>query len=471
MARAAGLVGTVVITHHVSPATMGAIAAASILAFTANWLSAWGFNQYVIVRGHREEGGIFHVAVLHLSLGTVALLTVIALDDHFVDLLYAPHLALYLPGMALSVWIRRLASVPEKLLMRAMRFRVVAIASVVGELLYVTLAVGLVLTTDLGGYAIVIANVFQAAAISSILIGNEGVRSWLTPVKLRWQKIREILVFGFPLAVETVLSEAGRYWDKLVFARQFGTHQMGIYSLAYNLADLPATYVGEHVASVLFPTLTQVHGKERYELFCRSFGLLFLIVLPMAVGLAAVAPTLVSALLAREWQEVSSYLIVLALVAIFRPANSVIASLLMASERNQLLMSFEAMKVALLLGGMWFFSRYGDIPAILAVGLALAAQSVGLLSVLTLGGFPGGRLLGVIRGPVLASATMAAGVLAVRAVFERLPGAPMTLQLVVEITTGAVVYLIAAWVFARSASSQIIEVLRDQLRGRTGKTA
>jgi hypothetical protein len=143
----------------------------------------------------------------------------------------------------------------------------------------------------------------------------------------------------------------------------------------------------------------------------------------------------------------------------------------MASERNQLLMSFEAMKVALLLGGMWFFSRYGDIPAILAVGLALAAQSVGLLSVLTLGGFPGGRLLGVIRGPVLASATMAAGVLAVRAVFERLPGAPMTLQLVVEITTGAVVYLIAAWVFARSASSQIIEVLRDQLRGRTGKTA
>jgi len=75
--RLVGLVGTVIVTHYLSPAVMGEVAAATVLAFTANWMTAWGFNQYVIVRGDEGHEAVFHVTVLHLFFGFAALLLVL----------------------------------------------------------------------------------------------------------------------------------------------------------------------------------------------------------------------------------------------------------------------------------------------------------------------------------------------------------------------------------------------------------
>ena len=71
--------------------------------------------------------------------------------------------------------VKRLASIPDKLLMRQMRFRTVAIANAAGELVYVILAVLLVVNTTLGGLAIVIANIVQASVVAAIEIGAEGL--------------------------------------------------------------------------------------------------------------------------------------------------------------------------------------------------------------------------------------------------------------------------------------------------------
>ena len=466
ISRIAGLVGTVIITHHIAPDVMGEVAAATVLAFTANWLSAWGFNQYVIVKGDQQDDNLFHVAILHLSLGIAALLAVVALEDHFTDFLNAPNLGLYLPGMALTVAIKRLASIPDKLLMRQMRFRTIAIANALGEFTYVGLAVSMVVLTDLGGLAIVIANVVQALLVSSIEVSVVGFRSWLSPKPWNWTRVREILNFGTPLALETILSEAGRYWDKLMFARLFGPHATGAYTLAYNLSDLPATYVGEHVASVLFPTIVQLDPERRTEIFCRSCGLLALIVFPMGVGLAAVADSLVSLVLSEEWQDVAGYLLVVPMIALFRPFNSVLASLLMATERNRLLLVFELFKVIALLGGMWGLSHFGEIAAAAAIGLAMGAQAAGLVFAMSLRGFPAGMLLRELRGPALASLVLLGAVFATREAFSHVEGVSLFVQLIAEIAIGAAAYFIGVAAFARPTAMQLMEIARNQLPGR-----
>jgi len=466
LARIVGLVGTLFITHHLAPSVMGEVASATILALTANWISHWGFNQYVIVKGEENADNLFHATVLHLTCGLAAITLVLTFESQFTEFLNAPNLGDYLPGMALSVAIKRLASIPDKLLMRDMRFKVVAIAGAAGEFTYIALAVGLVLTTDLGGQAIVIANIVQAIITSSIEIAAVGTSRWLTPKPWNWQRAREIFRFGTPLAIETVLSEAGRYWDKLLFARLFGPHHQGMYGLAYNLSDLPATYVGEHVATVLFPTMVQIEPEKRNALFCRACGLLALIVLPMAVGLASVADTLVKLLLPNEWQGVADFLVVVATVAIFRPLNAVISSLLMATERNRMLMLFELLKVILLLTGMWFLSRFGEVPAAAAIGLAMAIQAIGLVLVMATQGFPAGRLLVEFRGPAIAASMIVATVLGLRELFLHWEIAPLALQLATEIIGGALVYLLGVWIFARSALIRLIDVLKQQISKR-----
>lgn len=458
LARVAGLVGTVVITRHLAPSVMGEVTTATIVAFTGNWLSAWGFNRYLVVRGHLGIEHVFHVTVLHLGLGTLALLTVLALGTPLAGWLNTPHLTEYLPGMVLAVWLRRLASVPDKQLQREMRFRTIALATASGELAYVVLAVLLVSFTSLGGMGIVIANIVQSALMAGIEIGATGWRSWLTPVRLQWQRLREILQFGAPLAVEAIMNESSRYWDKLVFVRLFGPAPTALYSLGYNLCDLPATYVGEEVATVLFPTLVKVEPAQRNAFFCEAFGLLGLVVLPMAAGIACVAHELVATVMSPEWRGLESYMVVLSAVALFRPMNSVICSLLLATERNRTVAFFEALKVLMLLGGMWLLGQLGQLPAAAAVGLALFAQTSGLLVVMTRRGFPIGTLLHELRGPVLATAVMSAAVLLVHRSLAQWLHWPDAAKLFLEIGTGVVSYIAAAWLLAPAASRRMLKI-------------
>ncbi len=468
LVRIVGLAGTLVITHFLAPAVMGEVAAATVLAFTANWMSHWGFNQYVVVKGGEHEDALFHVTVLHVTLGMLALAIVVLLVNPFAEIFNAPNLASYLPGMALVVAIRRVVSIPDKLLVRDMRFKLVALANGAGELTYVLLAVGLVVATDLGGQAIVVANIAQALVVACVEIPAAGLRRWLTPKRWSWSRVREILLFGAPLGVETLLSEAGRYWDKLMFARLFGPHDTGMYSLAFNLSDLPATYVGEHVATALFPTMVQIAPERRNQVFAEASGLLALVVVPMAVGLASVADTLVKVILAPAWQGVADFLVVLAAIAIFRPLNSVIASLLIATERNWTLMSFEVLRITVLFGGMWYLSRFGEVAAAGAVGLAMAAQSAGILAVMTRQGFPALKFFAELRGPVIASTFIVVAVWGVGELFEGWPGVPLVVQLGAEVALGALAYLGGALLFARGTLDRFLGIVRQQLRRRAG---
>lgn len=461
--RVVGLIGTLLITHHLNPAVMGEVAAAMVLAFTGNWLSAWGFNQYVIVRRDRGYDHVFHASVLSLVTGTVTLVGFVVIAEHFTDLLNAPNLDVFLPGMALAVWIKRVVAIPDKLLMVKTRFRTVAFANAVGELTYITMAVTLVITTDLGGHAIVLANIAQSLAIATIELRAEGFRSWLTPVKWSWTRTREVFAFGTPIWAETLLSEAGRFWDKLLYAKFFGPHPTGTYSLAYNLSDLPATYVGENVAAVLFPTLVQVPPERRNEVFAQSLGLLALIIFPVAIGIASVAETLVAVLLSDEWQDVGKYLMPLSLVAIFRPMNAVVASLMLSTERNRTLMAFELLKVTLLVVGMWLLSPYGPFVAAGVIGGSMAIQFLGLAWILRSHGLPMARLFGALRGPALAALCIAAAVLPCA---EALRGTsvPELVRLIVEVILGVLAYMAGLALFARSQAAKLIELARAQIK-------
>jgi len=468
-ARVVGLVGTLAITHYLSPEVLGEVAAATILAMTASWLSHWGFNQYVIVKGQESSDGVFHATVLHLVLGLVAIGIVLLLADRFTSFLNAPNLGEYLPGMALVVIIKRFGSIPDKLLVRDMRFKYIALSTGAGELAYIALAVALVVTTDLGGHAIVIANIVQAAIVTAAVTRGAGLARWLSPKPWRWQRVGEILRFGAPIGVESALFEAGRQWDKLMFSRFFGPHTTGMYSLSYNLSDLPASHIGEHVASVLVPTMINIEPSRRHRVFAEACGLLAIVVMPMAVGLACVADTLVKVLLSAEWQGVADFLAVLAAIAVLRPFTAANYSFLMASGRTWPLLWFEVLKMTVMFGGIALLAPYGAVVAASALPMALAAQLVAGLVVLSRHGFPVRTLFAQVWGPALAAAGIAAAVLPLREAFAA-TDVSLVVRLATEIVVGAVVYVVAAWIFARATLLRFVHAAREQL-GRRARPA
>lgn len=442
LSRGVGLVGTLIMTRYLAPEVMGEVTTATVLAFTVNWATHLGFAKYLILRSGEGAEPVFHVLVMSLVMVGVPLLGLVAAADELAGWFSAPHLAQYLPGMALTVFIRRIGSVPEKLLSRDMRFGVVATVSAVAEVSYSLLALLLVARFHLGGQGIVFANIVQATLLTVALGVASGPRNWLTPVPIRMRRVRDILVYGVPLGIITFLYEFARYADKLVFTKLFGPARTGEYGLASNLADVPAVQVGEQVSNVLLPTLMHVEPERRPEVLIKAVGMLLAVILPMSFGLSMIAPTLVQVLLPSHWWGMTPFLAVLAATSVFRPVNALLSQFLLSAERNHLLMRLEFVRVAVLFGGLILLGRWGAVPATFAIGaaallhLALLLVRTSAMKVSTL------ALLKAARPSVIAASVMAAAVFGVRelAVWQEHGSLQ---QLLAEIVAGGGVYVVA----------------------------
>jgi lipopolysaccharide exporter len=468
-ARVVGLIGTLAMTRFLAPEVVGEIATASIITLTAGWLSTWGFGQYAVVYGRGDDAIeiTWHATVAYAVVGIVGLGAVTLLAPTLADLLDAPAAAHYVPGLAAAAVIRRIGATPERVLTRGLRFRSVGLANAAGEVAYTITALTLA-ASGWGGDAVIAGNIAQATIASSMLIGAAGWRAWATPVPLRWARFKDMLRFGVPLAVQLIAHSASRYWGTLLITRLFGAGATGVYNLAYNLADVPAIYVGEQLALVLMPSMAGLPPERRAAALERSAALLSLIIFPLAIGLGVIAVPLVATVLSPEWQGVATLLTVLSALSVFRPITWVLSAYLESNGRTGRLMFLELANLIVLLGGIWLLSPLGLAWSASAIGIAFGLYAVAGVWIVTRSGPSVTRLaLGFLQ-PLVACAVMATAALALR---QFLDGeVPVPAQLVIEIAVGAIAYVSSALVICRSTARDLLSLARDLVRGRTYST-
>lgn len=461
-----GVLGTVAMTRFLAPDVVGDISAATIIVMTASWLITWGFGPYVVVKGRGEDAAevAWHATFAYVVLGLLVLVPLAFLGEHFTPLVGAVKAAEYIPGMALVFLMKRVTAIPERILVRDMRFRALGLANATGELVYTAVALGCAVG-GLGGMSVVIGNLAQTLVNGVLILRATGIASWATPTRLSATRFLDMLRFGAPLAIEGIAHNASRYWDNLLISRYFGTGALGAYNMAYNLADIPAVQIGEQISSVLLPSMAALPPERRPAALERSTALLSLIIFPMAAGLGLVADPLIAAVLPSDkWQEVAPLLTVLATLSVFRPLTWVLSTYMEAQDRTARMMFLELGKLALILGGIAALAPFGVRVAAGAVGFAFGiSAALGVVMVVIddreHGPSPRRLILGFLQ-PLAACGAMAAVVLPLRFYVLAGTGLPALAILFIEIVVGAVVYVAAALVLCRATARDLLSMLK-----------
>ena len=462
--RALGVIGTLIITRFLDPDIVGEVGSAMIIVLTVNWLTNIGFGQYVIVRGRTEPGPevVWHASVASLGLAWSGLALVALFADPVASLVNSDRAGQYIPLLALTVGIRRLAAIPEKLLIRGMHFRAVSLAYGIGEATYAAVTVAFA-ANGFGGMSVVYGNIAQYVTVTVIILAAAG-RGWLERTPLRLARFRDMFHFGWPLAMEAIAGNASRYWGGLAVRRLFDAQATGFYNLAYNLADIPAIYVGEQIGMVLLPSMAQLPPERRPRALERSTALLSLIVFPMAIGLGVVSDPLIALVMSDEWQGVAPLLTTLVMLSVFRPVAWVVSSYLLTQERNRPLMFLEFGKTVVLLGGMVALAPLGLAWTVVAVGVAFGLHAIASVWLVLRDGPSPAVLLGGFVRPLVACAAMAAAALGVRALLDRTVELAPGLLLAIEIVVGGAVYVAAAFVVCRATVRELLGLVRSVLR-------
>jgi lipopolysaccharide exporter len=466
--RSLGLVGTLAITYFLVPEVLGDFSDAYIVVLSANQLSIIGVGNYIIARPEGGPAVTWHATMFHLVLGAIAFAVVYLLRARFGSVLHAPGMGLFIPGLVLAAVLDRISFMPERILVRDMSFRVVGLSRTLGEIAYTCGSVGFAFL-GFGGISLVYGNIARSLVRLVMRCGAVKRTEWLTPSPYSKETTRDLLRFGLPFWVSATAGFASRRWDNLIISNLFGPSVLGEYNLAYNLADIPAVQVGEQIGDVLLPSFARREREQQKTSLVRSTGLLALIVFPLAVGLGAIAPTVVHTLLRKEWANVGPMLTLLAALSVARPVGWTIASYLVARDKPRPLMWLGLLKVIFLLGCISTIGRFGPLWACGAVGVAFAGDAIASMWVVSrMDKIPMSTLVGSCIPPLLACAPMVAAILGVRFLLEQVGVHVRGVGLSVELIAGALGYVLGALILARKTSTDFLNLLKNTLRRRKG---
>ncbi len=458
--RVVGLIATLVLTRFLAPEAYGAVAIASVAVATVSALTGLGVGQYVVAHPKESPSTTFHASVLCLGVGITALTGAYFARHALAELFGTPDLARYLPGVVAAAMFERIAYLPGRILARDMRFRALGLRQLAGEAAYAVVAVGLALF-GLGGMALVWGMIARAAtlAVSSVL--SIRVADWLRVSPLSFATTRKMMKFAAPMTLADILAWLARRGDNLLMAGLFGPAIAGQYNLAYNLADVPATHIGEHIGDVLLPSFASMEDpRARLRVLVRAEGLLALVVFPLAIGLGLVAHSLVTALFDPRWAMVAPLLAVLSALSVLRPVGWLVGAYLQATHQPGLVLRLEAVKTAGLFVLLPALARIGPVAAACGVGIAYAASSgCAILCLRRQSGLGIVGLVAPLAAPLAACAAMVPAVLVARLLLTRAGSAP-GLVLGAEIALGAAAYVAAALVLAPHQARDLLSLAR-----------
>jgi len=197
---------------------------------------------------------------------------------------------------------------------------------------------------------------------------------WRPRGGFRLSALRELFGFSSKLLASVVLDAVFRNAYNVTIGKFFAPAELGYYTRASSLQQIPSQTIGGVVSRVAFPVFSQMQGEpDRMKNAVRkALKTIALINLPLMVGLIVTARPLVLALLGKRWEPAVPLLQMLAVVGLFYPFSMVNLNVLLANGRSDLMFRLEIIKksmVALNIGITW---RWG-IKAIIAGQIVTAS--------------------------------------------------------------------------------------------------
>ena len=358
---------------------------------------------------------------------------------------------------------------PERVLAREMKFRMVGMCRTAGELTYTAMSVVLA-ALGWSAMSIVAANVARSMIRLIAMVSVVPRADWLTPCPPSLTTARAMLRFGVPMSVGTAAGFASRRVDNAIVSGLFGVNVVSAYNLAYNVADVPAVQVGEQIGDVLLPSFAKLDPSLRKAALVRSTGLLALVTFPLAVGVGAISQPLVDALLKPEWHDVGPMLAILSALSVTRPSGGQSRRTCSHANQTRVDAALEVLKLVALVALLLTVGRAGPLWACAGVGGAFALHALASMAVVQLDGVRVSTLAARCVPPLAACVPMVAAVQIVHVALKWLGVHSSWLLLVTELLAGALAYPLAALVIARSAARDMIDLLRRARHQRPSST-
>jgi len=357
--RAIGMVSTLLLARMLVPSDFGLVAMATAIGGMLDVFGAFSFDLALIQKRDADRSHYDTVWTLNVIFSVFCGIAMLALALPAARFYHEPRLSAVMCVLALIYGMNALNNVGVVNFRKELQFR--------QEFIFI-------FARRVVTFAITIGSAVMLHSYWALLMGmcvGRAVSVWMSyhmnayRPRLSLAAWRELFHFSKWMLLNNGLGFLRHDGCTFFIGRSFGAAGLGVYSVSYEISNLPSTELVAPINRVTFSGFSQMADAQLIAAsYFRLMGIITLLILPVGIGIAAVSEPLVRAMLGERWLDGVPLIAILAISGAINATQTNNSSVWLALGRPHEVAIVQTCYLAILFPALYFFmGHYGVVGA------------------------------------------------------------------------------------------------------------
>lgn len=410
----------ILLARLLGPEPFGIVAVAWMILGVGNLFADLGFGSALVQREHLSTLDLRFIFTCQMVFASLLTASGVLGAEYIAAYFHKPEATLVIQVMFLLFVIQSLGQTAAAVLRRSLNFKTLQKITVMSYLIgYLCIGIPAAYL-GMGVWSLVAAQLVQSALNSYLLIRVTSVP--LVPYFHRGSP--DIVGFGMKVTAANLSSWSISNLDTVFIGRAFGVVDLGLYSRAINLLNMPMNIIATGFQGVLFAACSRTqHDREKIKrIYLATNAAVAIICFPIFVTAALVPETIILGVYGIKWQAAVPIITPLALAVLMNALLAIKGPILMAGNKVGVELKNQVYTIFLFVPILFFAVQHSLLAVAWAVFATYMIRWV-LLAIDTLRftGATVGEYVRTFRIPVLFGAAVGAAAVVTDSYLDFLP--------------------------------------------------
>ena len=447
----------IVLARRLSEDDFGVVGLLTVFVALAGTILDAGLGTALIQKKNPKKIDYSTVFVFNIAISSFLYLTIFFAAPLIADYYNEDILVDILRVQSIILFINAFRIIQYNILIKQLQFKRLTLidigSALTGSAIGVTLAY-----SGFGVWSLVVNNIVYALVFTIII---NSIATWRPSFQFSYKAFKQLFSFGGLVLVSNLIDTLYKNIQNLIVGKTFNFSELGLYTQAKKLEEVPVTGVSSAINSVLFPVYSKLQDDKELlsDKLNKNINILTFVLFPIMAIAIIVAGPLVEILYTTKWSDSVPYFQLLCVAGAILPVNMANLNIIKSQGKGLMYLFMQISQFvigvsAMLIGSHWgvhglicgaILTSYLYTFIIIIVNKSLLGQSAMKQFVTIAKNMVVAALVGVIVFIIFCNVNM-----------------DIYLSLITSIVAYIIIYICISYIFRLSGLNMCLRIIKKQ---------